>query len=47
MIIASVLLVGGRYNTPTSRVEIEKKARSYGMEYPSDFKVINKKDVGK
>jgi hypothetical protein len=30
-----------------TRAQIEEKAKSYGMDYPQEFKVINKKDVSK
>jgi len=35
-----------KINTNFSSSEIEKRARSLGMDYPSEFKVINK-DVSK
>lgn len=35
-----------KINTNLSSTEIENKARALGMEYPSEFKVINK-DVSK
>jgi hypothetical protein len=35
-----------KININLSNTEIEKKARALGMDYPSEFKVINK-DVSK
>jgi hypothetical protein len=37
---------GVKINTNLSKAEIEKKARGIGMDYPNEFKVINK-DVSK
>lgn len=34
-----------KYESSLSREKIEEKARAYGMDYPNEFKVINKKDV--
>lgn len=43
MVIATIAMTGVKINTAYSKSQIEQKARGYGMEYPSDFKVINKK----
>lgn len=37
---------GVQISTNISKSEIEKKARDLGMDYPTEFKVINK-DVSK
>lgn len=39
-------MTGVKISASYSKAEIEKKARGYGMEYPENYKVINK-DVGK
>jgi hypothetical protein len=49
-IITAAVILGifnfGSNKTPT-RTQIENMARGYGMEYPSDFKVITGKEAGK
>ncbi|WP_279222043.1 hypothetical protein [Clostridium rectalis] len=40
-------MTGVKINYELSNYEIEKKARSMGMEYPDETKVIIDKDVGK
>lgn len=47
MIIATAIMTGVKINYQMSKAEIEKKARGIGMDYPSEFKVINGKDVSK
>ncbi|SHI39461.1 hypothetical protein SAMN02745163_00166 [Clostridium cavendishii DSM 21758] len=39
-------MIGYSFNNSISRGKIEEKARGYGMNYPEEFKVINK-DVKK
>lgn len=46
LILSALIMTTVKLNVSLSKVEIEKKARGYGMEYPTEFKVINK-DVGK
>jgi hypothetical protein len=36
-------MMGVKYNNTLSAAQIEERARKLGMEYPVDFKVINKK----
>lgn len=40
-------MFGYKRELSMSKEKIEEKAKSYGMDYPEEFKVINKKDVGK
>ncbi len=40
-------MAGYKVELSMSRDKIEEKAKAYGMDYPQEFKVINKKDVGK
>jgi hypothetical protein len=41
-------MMGFKYNVNLTRAQIEEKAKGYGMDYPSEFKVINSdKDVKK
>lgn len=40
-------MISYRFTVSLSKDEIESRARSLGMDYPSEFKVINKKDVEK
>lgn len=47
LIIASIVLAGVNKVKPMTKVQIEEKAMEYGMDYPDDMKVINKKDVSK
>lgn len=47
IIIGTIAMFGYKMELSLSKEAIEKKAKSYGMDYPEEFKVINKKDVGK
>ncbi|WP_180964084.1 hypothetical protein [Haloimpatiens massiliensis] len=47
MIISTLLMVGGRKNTSYEKSIIEQKARSMGMEYPEEMRVINNKKGSK
>lgn len=48
LIIGVVSMLGFKYNTSLTRAQIEEKAKGYGMDYPSEFKVLNSdKDVKK
>lgn len=47
IIIGTVAMFGYKMEVSLSKEAIERKAKSYGMDYPEEFKVINKKDVGK
>lgn len=40
MIISVVVMAGVKINYNVSEVEIYKKAKSMGMDYPDNFKVI-------
>lgn len=44
MFLTGILTLGINFTTNKSvtKAQIEEKARALGMEYPSDFKVINK-----
>lgn len=45
IIIGVVFMVGYNFDKSMSREKIEEKARVFGMDYPEEFKVINKKEV--
>lgn len=47
MIVATLLLTGVNFNKTMTRAQIEESAKNYGMDYPSDFKVIVNKGEGK
>ncbi|GLC32370.1 hypothetical protein [Clostridium omnivorum] len=47
MIVATLIMIGVKINYQMSNAEIEKRARGLGMDYPTEFKVIEKKDVNK
>ena len=40
-------MISYKFNISLNKEEIEKRAKSLGMDYPSEFKVIDKKDVEK
>lgn len=40
-------MTGVKFNYEMSKVKVEDKARSMGMIYPDEVKVINNKEVGK
>jgi len=40
MLIATSIMMNVKINVNLSKVEIEKKAREYGMEYKGEHKVI-------
>lgn len=42
MIISALVLSGVNFSKPMSKAQIEEQAKSYGMDYPSAFKVIMK-----
>ena len=42
MIVATLIMTGVNINYSLSNAQIEAKARVLGMQYPQDFKVINK-----
>lgn len=44
--MATIIMSGVKINNNLSNAEIEKMAKGLGMNYPSEFKVINK-DVSK
>ncbi|MBL4937974.1 hypothetical protein JK636_19880 [Clostridium sp. YIM B02515] len=46
IIISTVIMSSVKFNNNISSTEIEKRAKALGMDYPSEFKVINK-DVSK
>lgn len=46
LIVATLIMSGVKITTNISDTEIEKRARGLGMDYPSEFKVIDK-DVSK
>jgi hypothetical protein len=46
IVTATIFMSAVKFNANISDVEVEKRARGLGMEYPSEFKVINK-DVNK
>ncbi|WP_242958345.1 hypothetical protein [Clostridium cavendishii] len=46
ILIGTFSMIGYSFNNSISRGKIEEKARGYGMNYPEEFKVINK-DVKK
>ena len=45
IVMATLFMFTYKINLSMDDKEIETRARSLGMEYPSEFKVINKKDV--
>jgi uncharacterized membrane protein YciS (DUF1049 family) len=47
MIIATLVMGGVKINLQMSNAEVEKKARGLGMDYPTEFKVLEKKGVSK
>lgn len=47
MIISAIIMTGINFNKPMSKTQIEDQAKKYGMDYPSNFKVIMSKEVGK
>jgi hypothetical protein len=47
MIVASIVLGSFNFSRGMTRSQIEEKAKSYGMDYPSEFKVIMNKGEGK
>lgn len=47
LILATIVLNGTNYNKQMTQTQIEEKARSYGMDYPSNFTVISNKGAGK
>lgn len=46
IIIGTLAMTGSKANVKMSQAQIEEKARGYGMDYISTFKVIEK-DVSK
>lgn len=47
LIVASIAIGGLNINKTMTRAQIEEKAKSYGMDYPSESKFIITKEVGK
>lgn len=47
MVIATIAMTGVKINYQMSKSQIEDKARSMGMMYPDEVKVINDKGVSK
>lgn len=47
IIIATAVMIGTKVNYQMSKSQIEDKARSMGMIYPQEVKVINDKGVSK
>lgn len=45
LITATLLLSGSSYHNSLSKAQIEEKARSYGMQYSDEQKVLLKKEV--
>lgn len=42
IILTTIILSTYKFKTNMSNAEIEKRARALGMDYPSEFKVMNK-----
>ncbi|WP_171011281.1 hypothetical protein [Haloimpatiens lingqiaonensis] len=47
MIISALLMVGGKRNDNYEKAVIEQKARSMGMEYPEEMRVMPSKKGSK
>lgn len=47
IVFSTIVMIGAKVNYEMSPYQIEKKARSMGMEYPEDMKVIIEKEVDK
>jgi len=47
IIIATTAMAGAKFSYQLSKSQIEDKARSMGMMYPEEVKVINEKEVSK
>jgi hypothetical protein len=47
VIMATAIMTSVKNNYQMSKTQIEDKARSMGMVYPEDVKVINSKEVSK
>lgn len=47
IVIATTAMAGAKVNYQLSKSQIEDKARSMGMMYPDEVKVINDKGVSK
>ena len=46
IIISTTIMVGAKIEYQMSKSQIEDKARSMGMVYPDEVKVLNEKDKG-
>ncbi|GAA0724079.1 hypothetical protein GCM10008905_17490 [Clostridium malenominatum] len=42
-----MVMIGAKINYQISPYEIEKRARSMGMEYPEDMKVLIEEEISK
>ncbi|SFA75043.1 hypothetical protein [Clostridium frigidicarnis] len=42
IIIGTLFMISYKFSMTLNQEEIENKARNLGMDYPSEFKVINK-----
>ncbi|MBA5850671.1 hypothetical protein H2684_04960 [Clostridium sp. cel8] len=47
IIFATFVMLGVKFQYQMSKSQIEQKARSLGMQYPSDMKVIKSDNGGK
>lgn len=47
ILIGTFCMAGVKLEASMSKTKIEEKARELGMKYPDEFKVFDKKDVGK
>ncbi|WP_073004426.1 hypothetical protein [Clostridium amylolyticum] len=47
ILIGTFCMAGVKLEASVSNTKIEEKARNLGMKYPDEFKVFDKKDVGK
>ncbi|MBU3195809.1 prominin family protein [Clostridium algidicarnis] len=45
ILIGVIFMFSYKVENSMTREKIEEKARIYGMDYPEEFKVINKKEV--
>ncbi|SQC03187.1 hypothetical protein [Clostridium tetanomorphum] len=47
IVISTLIMIGTKINYQMSNYEVEKRARSMGMKYPEEIKVIIDKGVSK
>lgn len=47
ILLTTFIMTGVKINYNLSKSQIEQKARQMGMNYPTEFKVINEKGVSK